>query len=342
MRTIDKGKSSRDHTKMQDGGVDVDLSQHSNGDVHKLKVSGCPAEQLPEVLRQVAAEYERSLAGGNPPTPTAPTAPTGPTTPIHPGGLTAKQSADWFESNFHKGTVPSPTGPMTELQVISWMQVPHILQRLQNGNEQIRVSFPDVTPKDTAVTAEQEAIRRFLVDHAGKEMKEITAHVTAEIEKCQIFAQKLVTFTAADYVAQFKLDDKNSDQLTVAEVIRTDKHFEPTKAGAPRKGPAIAGRDIILSAIEKGIQVTPTTEFRSYVIEVVEAHDPVAKRTLVDRYNSWSPKPDVQHVKVWVCPDFTTAAAKVDEFDLLTYIGGAAGGSPKPVVAGRKKRAATP
>jgi len=231
---------------------------------------------------------------------------------------------------------------MTELQVISWMQVPHILQRLQTGNDQIRVSFPEVTPADPAVKKEQEAIREFLVKHAGKEMKDITADVTAEIEKCQIFAKKLVTFTAADYVAQFKLDDKNSDQLTVAEVIRTDKHFEPTKAGAPKKGRAIAGRDIILSAIEKGIKDTPTTEFRSYVIEVVEAHDPVAKKTLGDRYHSWPhPKPDVQYVKVWVCPDFAKPTEKVDEFDLLKYIGGAGGGSPKPVVTSRRKNPTT-
>lgn len=212
------------------------------------------------------------------------------------------------------------------------------MQRLQSGNEQIRVSFPDVTPRDTAVTAEQQAIREFLVVHAGKEMKDITARVTAEIEKCQIFAKKLVTFTAADYVAQFKLDAKNSDQLTVAEVIRTDRHFEPTKAGAPRKGPAMAGRELILSAIEKRIKDTPTTEFRSYVIEVAQTHDPVAKSSLRERYDSWPTKPDVQHVKVWVCPDFTTAAAKVDEFDLLTYISGA----PAPVVAGKKKKAGTP
>lgn len=231
--------------------------------------------------------------------------------------------------------MPSPTGPMTELQVISWMQVPHILQKLQNGNEQIRVSFPEVTPADPAVKKEQEAIRQFLVDHAGKEMKDITAHVTAEIEKCQIFAKKLVTFTAADYVAQFKLDDKNSDQLTVAEVIRTDKHFTPTKVGAPKRGPAIAGRDIILSAIEKGIKDTPTTEFRSYVIEVVQAHDPVAKKTLEDRYNGWSPKPNVDHVKVWVCPDFTKPTETVVEFDLLKYIGGA----PAPLHAGKRKKA---
>jgi len=229
---------------------------------------------------------------------------------------------------------------MTELQVISWMQVPHILQKLQNGNEQIRVSFPEVTPADPAVKTEQEAIRQFLVDHAGKEMKDITAHVTAEIEKCQIFAKKLVTFTAADYVAQFKLDDKNSDQLTVAEVIRTDTHFKPIKSGGPSMAKAAKkGRDIILSAIEKGIKDTPTTEFRSYVIEVVEAHDPVAKTTLGDRYHSWpDPKPDVQYVKVWVCPDFATPAAKVDEFDLLKYISGA----PAPVVTGKKKKAGTP
>ncbi|MEY4701393.1 MAG: hypothetical protein RL326_1580, partial [Pseudomonadota bacterium] len=93
MQTIDKGTSSRDHTKMKDGGVEVDLSQHSSGDVHKLKVSGCPADRLPDVLREVAAEYERNLGGGNPPPPptgpTAPTAPTGPTAPTAPTGPTA-------------------------------------------------------------------------------------------------------------------------------------------------------------------------------------------------------------------------------------------------------------
>ena len=226
---------------------------------------------------------------------------------------------------------------------MSWMQVPHILRELQNADVQIRISFPELKPADTTVTAEQQAIREFLVVHAGKEMKDITAQLTAEIEKCQIFAKKLVAFTAADYVAQFKLDAMNSDQLTVAEVIRTDKHFEPTKAGAPRSGRATAGRALILSAIEKRIKDTPTTEFRSYVIEVIGNHDPVARVTLGDKYHSWpDPKPDVKHVKVWVCPDFATHSAKVDEFDLLTYIGGAAGGAPKPVVAGRKKRTATP
>jgi hypothetical protein len=231
---------------------------------------------------------------------------------------------------------------MKELQVVSWMQVPHILRELQNSDKQIRITFPEL-PTDVARSAEQASIRKFLVESASAEMKDITAKVTAEIEKCQIFTNKVVTFSAADYVAQFKLDGSNTDQLTVAEVIRTDRHFEPTPKGRMSQAKdAKAGRDLILNAVEEGINTRLTTEFRSYVIEVVGTHDPVAKKTLGDRYNSWSPKPDVQHVKVWVCPDFTTTSAKVDEFDLLTYIGGSAGGSPGPVNAGKRKKAPTP
>ena len=81
---------------------------------------------------------------------------------------------------------------------MSWMQVPHILRELQNADVQIRISFPELKPADTTVTAEQQAIREFLVVHAGKEMKDITAQLTAQIEKCQIFAKKLAAFTAAD------------------------------------------------------------------------------------------------------------------------------------------------
>jgi hypothetical protein len=175
-------------------------------------------------------------------------------------------------------------------------------------------------------------------------MKDITAKVTAEIEKCQLFTSGLMKCAAADYVAQFGLNAANTDQLTVAEVIRTNKHFEPNqRTGAPKAGQAKAGRDLILDSVQKGIKDRPTTEFRSYVIEVIGNHDPVARVTLGDKYHSWpDPKPDVKHVKVWVCPDFATHSAKVDEFDLLTYIGGAAGGAPKPVVAGRRKRTATP
>jgi len=235
---------------------------------------------------------------------------------------------------------------MKELQVVSWMQVPHILQELQNSDKQIRITFPDPTPADAVRSAEQTAIRKFLVDNASAEMKDITAKVIAEIENCQLFKSGLAKCTAAEYVAHFGLNAANTDQLTVAEVIRTDKHFEPTKAGkVSQANAARAGRDLILDSVQEGIKDRATTEFRSYVIEVVGSHDPVARTTLGDRYRSWpDPKPDVQHVKVWVCPDFnaTPALIKVDEFDLLSYIHGSAGGSPGPVNTGKKRKTTTP
>ncbi len=266
------------------------------------------------------------------------------TTASSMSSLTPDKAAEWFETTYHSGTVPSPTGQMKELQVVSWMQVPHILQELQKSDKQIRITFPEPTPADPARSAEQVAIRKFLVDNASKEMKAIAAQVTAEIEKCQLFTSGLVVGKAADYVAHFTLDSTNSDQLTVAEVIRTDKHFQPTKSkGLNNRPAAVKGRDVILSAVEDGVKVRPTDEFRSYVIEVVETHDSVAKKTLGDRYNSWpNPKPDLQYVKVWVCPDFTSPSATVAEFDLLSYIGGSAGGSPGSVHAGRRRRTRTP
>lgn len=227
--------------------------------------------------------------------------------------------------------------------MVSWMQVPHILQQLQNPDTQVRLTFPQPTPADAAVVSEQAAIKKFLIDCAGRQMKEIAAEVVKKIDTCDILAKKLVAFDATQYVAQFELNANNTDQLTVAEVIRTNEHFAPAPTGGVNTQPAAKnGRDVILGAVQQGVQAT--NAFRSYVIEVVSAHQDVAQQTLKERYDSWNPKPDVQYTKVWVAPDFTSApnvsaqTVKVDEYDLLTFIG-MGGGTTPLVVGGRKGRA---
>jgi hypothetical protein len=240
-------------------------------------------------------------------------------TPMPPAGLNAADLRQWFENNVQREPAPSPNGPLKQVEVISWMQVPQILKELESGNSRIRLNFPDIIPANPEMAAEQEEVREFLANHAGSALKDINAEVTAKIAGCVLFRTQPPAFTPQEYVQQFGLDLNNADKLRVCDVVRVTDAFKPTQKGEANMRPENKkGRDIILSTIEEGLG--KTNEFRSFVIEVAAQNKEVFRQQLRGRYDSLpEPKPDTTKTKIWVAESFSPGAA-VEEYDFLAFI----------------------
>lgn len=237
---------------------------------------------------------------------------------------------DWITA-LQQGKSQTPSGPITQIELVSWLQVPEILRALSNGGGPLRITYPDC--RDQRITAEQQAIREFLVQGAGRELTALNGELKERISACHFVESDIVTADLAQaYLASRPLNNSSTTKLTVSEVIRTNQHFVPNRGNrsANMSRTATNGRDLILRAITTSMN--KSSEFHTLIIEVPKNHCDVAKWAFATYYDKLvENKPAAQHAKVWVIPSAGSTKG-IEESSFLDFIKDA------PAMERKKKR----
>jgi hypothetical protein len=214
----------------------------------------------------------------------------------------------------------TPDKPIRQIELVSWLQVPEILRALSNNEGPLRITYPDC--ENQSITAEQQAIREFLVQGAGRDLTDLIGELKEKISACHFVESGIVTADLAEqYRSSIPVESSSSTKLTVAEVIRTNEHFIPNNGNKKARMTTTAknGRELILKAITSTMQAS--TEFHTFIIEVPEEHRDVAKLAFADYYKKLDEeqKPDAQYTKVWVLPS-RNSTKDIEELDFLDFI----------------------
>ena len=255
---------------------------------------------------------------------------------LFPASIQNQQELEKWIAERQEGLAQTPDKPIRQIELVSWLQVPEILRALSKNEGPLRITYPDCS--DTNITAEQQAIRKFLVEGAGEDLKDLTGKLEEKIKNCHFVTTGIVTEQVAQaYRTSIALENSSTTKLTVAEVIRTNEHFIPNRRNrqASRALAAVNGRELILGAITNAMDAS--TEFHTFIIEVPEEHRDVAKLAFADYYKKLDEeqKPDAQYTKVWVLPS-RDSTKDIEESSFLDFIK-----NPPDMGMSRKKKSSS-
>jgi hypothetical protein len=145
-----------------------------------------------------------------------------PPAPTNPQVTQLRSQIAAFITDADKKLTTGPSGPIRLIEVTSYLQLPIILEKLQNSQESIRLTFPPPAGGQPEIVKEQEAIHNLISSRHSKTLGDLVTEFKSLLGQSYAFKghQQADVQSALNILDNLvHLNDKNTAQLQVNHII---------------------------------------------------------------------------------------------------------------------------